>query len=523
MHVRIVRKDVFISLQASTSSDNRRHATSFCPLTALPKPIRPMKAQRRSHSNGMSKMRAGSKNEEDTSLHVSDSTGGTQNSPGVPNAGSGFKIMGLQPSAELLAISMVYFVQGTIGLARLAISYLYKDDFHLEPSTVATITALAAAPWMVKPLYGFLSDTLPIFGYRRRSYLIICGLLGTLSWTAMATVVTTPTGAVIATIVGSLSTACSDVVVDSIVVERSRGAPQAVAGSLQSLCWASAAIGGIASAYFSGSFIEAYGVHGVFAITAVFPLIVSLTAFLITEERVPPRSQHPNEGYFDTMGTQLKEQSLALWGAVNQRGILLPAIFVFLWQATPTADTAMFYLQTNKLGFKPEFLGQVRLVGSIASLAGVGAYNTFLKEVSLRKMFLWTALLGAGLGSTQLILITGLNQRLGLSNELFVLGDSMVLTVLGQVSFMPILVLAARLCPEGVEATLFATLMSILNGGGFLGSFLGGVLTGWFGVTAENFDNLAMLVLFCTIFSLAPLLLLHLVPESTPSREQQNE
>jgi len=70
------------------------------------------------------------------------------------------------------------------------------------------------------------------------------------------------------------------------------------------------------------------------------------------------------------MGTQLKEQSLALWGAVNQRGILLPAIFVFLWQATPTADTAMFYLQTNKLGFKPEFLGQVRLVGSIASLAG---------------------------------------------------------------------------------------------------------------------------------------------------------
>jgi hypothetical protein len=34
-----------------------------------------------------------------------------------------------------------------------------------------------------------------------------------------------------------------------------------------------------------------------------------------------------------------------------------------------------------------------------------------------------------------------------------------------QVSFMPILVLAARLCPEGVEATLFATLMSILNAG----------------------------------------------------------
>ena len=40
------------------------------------------------------------------------------------------------------------------------------------------MTGIGAAPWVVKPLYGFLSDTVPIFGYRRRSYLIICGLLG---------------------------------------------------------------------------------------------------------------------------------------------------------------------------------------------------------------------------------------------------------------------------------------------------------------------------------------------------------
>ena len=44
---------------------------------------------------------------------------------------------------------------------------------------VAFLTSFAAFPWVVKPLYGFLSDTVPIFGYRRRSYLIICGLLGT--------------------------------------------------------------------------------------------------------------------------------------------------------------------------------------------------------------------------------------------------------------------------------------------------------------------------------------------------------
>lgn len=73
---------------------------------------------------------------------------------------------------------------------------------------------------------------------------------------------------------------------------------------------------------------------------------------------------------------------------------------------------------------------------------------------------------------------------------------------------------------QGVEATLFATLMSILNGGGFAGSFLGGILTSWFGVTSDNFDNLAVLVVVCTLSSLSPLPLLRLVPETSP-RDQQ--
>jgi len=67
----------------------------------------------------------------------------------------------------------------------------------------------------------------------------------------------------------------------------------------------------------------------------------------------------------------------------------------------------MFYFQTNALGFTPEFLGRVRLAGALASLAGVGVYNAALKDVPLRRMFLWTSVLGAGLGLTQILLITG--------------------------------------------------------------------------------------------------------------------
>ena len=63
------------------------------------------------------------------------------------------------------------------------------------------------------------------------------------------------------------------------------------------------------------------------------------------------------------------------------------------------------------------------------------------------------------------------------SDEWFSIGDSLILTVLGQASFMPVLVLAARLCPQGMETTLFATLMSILNGGSVVGGLVGAGLT----------------------------------------------
>ena len=59
---------------------------------------------------------------------------------------------------------------------------------------------------------------------------------------------------------------------------------QSTAGSLQSLCWASAALGGVASAYFSGSLIETWGPRGVFLLTAAFPLVVSAAAVLINEQ-----------------------------------------------------------------------------------------------------------------------------------------------------------------------------------------------------------------------------------------------
>lgn len=426
------------------------------------------------------------------------------------------KFFGVEMSPDNVAIAMVYFVQGILGLARLAVSFFLKDDLHLDPAETAVLSGISAAPWLVKPLYGFISDSFPLFGYRRRSYLILAGLLGAFSWGLMATFVDDNIGAAVSIFLGSLSVAFSDVVVDSMVVERARGESQDISGSLQSLCWGSSAVGGIVSAYFSGSLVEAYGVRFVFGVTAFMPLMTSAVSVLVREQPFSssilftgPESNRSTTGVFESA----KRHILQLWGTVRQPNIFLPTLFIFLWQATPQSETAMFFFTTNKLGFGPEFLGRVRLVTSFASLFGVWLYNGFLKSVPLQRIFFWTTLVGAGLGMTQILLVTGVNQQLGISNEWFAIGDSLILTVLSQASFMPVLVLAAKLCPSGMEATLFATLMSISNGGSVTGGLIGAGLTKVLGVTKDNFTNLTLLLVLCNLSSLLPLPLLGLLPK----------
>ena len=64
----------------------------------------------------------------------------------------------------------------------------------------------------------------------------------------------------------------------------------------------------------------------------------------------------------------------------------------------------MFYFYTNELKFTPEFMGRVRLVGSIASLVGVGCYNFCLKVSTGPTSHIRYLMISAGSASGQRML-----------------------------------------------------------------------------------------------------------------------
>lgn len=115
--------------------------------------------------------------------------------------------------------------------------------------------------------------------------------------------------------------------------------------------------------------------------------------------------------------------------AFSDKAVLLPVLFLVAWQGTPSSGSALFFFETNELGFKPEFLGRLSLISSISSLAGIVAYDQYLKKIPLKVLFKWVCISGVVLGMTPLILVTHLNRAIGLPDTWFAIGDDVILTV----------------------------------------------------------------------------------------------
>ena len=373
-------------------------------------------------------------------------------------------------------------------------------------------------------LHCCLSIIVCTFYFVRKSYLILCGILGASCWLVISSIPSpSATTILTSTILSSATIAMSDVIVDSLVVELSRDEDPGAAGALQSLCWGSRSVGAISSSYFAGSLVQRYGPQYVFGLTSCLPLFTAAAGWLSTEQKVETdvfarlstmeSGGQRSASTFVKIAYLMKEQAIALWDAGKQPTILLPTLFMFCWRVTPSPATAMFFYFTEELSFDADFMGQVKFVSSFASLAGVIFYNIYLKRVSLRKIYFWSSIVGTVLGLSQLLLISGVSRQIGLGDKLFVVGDEVILSVLGEIAFLPSLVLAAKVCPEGVEASLFAAMMSVFNGGMVISQIAGSVLTDKLGVTKTDFSNLWLLVLICNISSLLPLPFLFLVPE----------
>ena len=76
--------------------------------------------------------------------------------------------------------------------------------------------------WILKPVFGFITDTLFCCGARRKPYLIGASLVGIVGWILMGSLTTTLWMAVLTKTIINISTGFVNVIGEGVMVENSQ-------------------------------------------------------------------------------------------------------------------------------------------------------------------------------------------------------------------------------------------------------------------------------------------------------------
>ncbi|CAK4709230.1 hypothetical protein LEN26_015152 [Aphanomyces euteiches] len=415
----------------------------------------------------------------------------------------------------LFLVGMVYFVQGFNSFSSFALGYLIKDVMKLQPADSQAVMTSAGIPWGIKPLYGIMSDSLPIFGYRRKSYLVIMNMVGIAAFYGLYSLTPdSPIPFLMLILVGSsMATAVSDVIIDALVVERARLDPKNGATDLQSLTWCMMSFGGILGSLLAGPTTSHLGPNTVFLIASIGPITLFFLSCSMYEVKA---SVSERKSCLDTAREQIRLLCLALRVPVVWRAAL------FLFSATaisPSFGQIQFYFVTEELHFSEEFLGNMGALGFVFLMVGTITYNSFFKDVPFRTMFFFAHIGLALVSFAEVLLVTRRNLDLGIPDKWFVIGDAIISDIIGRMKTMPLLVLCAKLCPKGIEGTFFALLMSITNMAWTVSSLWGATLCTHLGIARNSYTNLWIAIVIRSAMKLAPIFFLGLLPLIDPQDE----
>jgi MFS family permease len=367
------------------------------------------------------------------------------------------------PEARRLALvfAVVYFAQGMWYLPNLSITFFLKDTLGLSAAQTATFFSITVIPWLIKPLYGLISDFVPLFGRRRKSYfLLTSGIAATMGLIlSMMGSYTYWAVAIFFTLMG-LGLAFTDVLTDALMVEN--GKRLGVTGQFQAVQWASISLASILVGVGGGWLAENKYLSLTFLIATTFPVITLVMGiFLISESRTENSKQ------------QFHETWAAIRGAIGSRTLWIVAGFIFFYNFSPSFGPALAYYATDVLHFSKIFLGTLDSLAYASGIVGTACYFAFSKSFSLKHLIYFA--IAAGVIATV--------AYLGYRDQTSAVMISLVFGGVAMFIQLTFLELAAKACPKQAEATFFALLTSVYNGAVQLSQITGGWLYGQVGFT----------------------------------------
>ena len=355
------------------------------------------------------------------------------------------------------------------------LKFLYKDQLHLSASAFSTLGILLAAPNYFRPFIGASSDLFPLFGYHRRSYYALAGLLQAAGffvlsllphlsyWTTALLVMVTVAGLVTLLI---MADAVMVVVGNRTgTVPRLQGIQQIVQPVLVLFI---ADLGGYVTQHWS---------YAACFRTAALMALLSLPLTLVIDEKRVSRKQGAHEtpeehaAREEAKRRDQAESAAALREAAKSPGLWAVIAYIFYLTLTPGGATAQFYFEVDALHFSKQFIGGLNKWSSAGIILGIITAIVFSRRITLR-VLVWGGWL---IGTAAYLLNFGLRNALSAEIIFFVSAYFNVMTSLS------LLTLAARACPPKVEGTVYGLSIAAIGLAGTLSDKIASMLYDFYG------------------------------------------
>ena len=359
----------------------------------------------------------------------------------------------------LLFFALVYVVEGLAqpdGLIAQPLSYYLKTSEGWTPTQIAAFTSLLYVAWIIKPLYGLISDFVPLFGYRRKSYLVIVNIAAVAGF-IWVTQLSAPSALFFALAVAAYVMAISSTLCGAVLVENGHRLRASSRFVNQQWLWYN--IAAMAAAVAGGQLVQHLlpqdALHGAAAIVAFTPVVVIAGALFLVPEGKAPINVQGMKGSLESFKSSLKCREL--W---------LIAGFLFLYNFSPGLSTPLYFTMTDTLKFSQGYIGILSSISALGWIVGALLYRPLFGALSLRCLL--NVSIGLGAITTAAFLL--LSSETSAAIIYFGAGFA------GMLAMVATLTLAADYCPPGAEGFTFAALMSAGNLASTLANNVGALL-----------------------------------------------
>jgi MFS family permease len=339
------------------------------------------------------------------------------------------------------------------GIANLALRFLLKDHLHLTATDLAGYFAITKLAWYCKPFAGLLADQVPLFGTRRKGYLvgfsaIAAGLWSVLPWAHDTYALMLWLVVAINFALMMVHTTLGGMLVEVGQALGATGRISAVRSGTESFGWLLAGL--------SGGWVAAHLLHFSFLINAVLMLVLALLfAAMLRENKSAAESRDKPKWTLTHFRELFRHRTL--WTAAG---------FWVLVKFSPGFGTPLFYFQTEDLGFSPQSIGYLGFVSAAAGLLGSVFYMRICRRIPLNQL-LW---LGVSLHAVSALTYFGYRSLAP------AMGIEALYGLCTALAFMPIFDLLARATPKEFAALGYALIFSLgslsVSGSDLIGAWL---------------------------------------------------